>query len=152
MVFQTEFVCRTRGHGDFRDLTEEFQRLVGTSGVSTGVAHLHVTGSRAAVGTIEAASGAHPELPELLDRLVSPDEAFGYNRGVGFGSRSGAGPGLYRLEENADWHLQATLLGASLSVPARAGRAALGKNQRVFLLECDVQPRDRTLILTVMGD
>jgi secondary thiamine-phosphate synthase enzyme len=150
MVFQTEFVCRTRGHGDLRDLTEEFQRLVGTSGVSTGVAHLYVTGSRAAVGTIEHANGAHPELTELLDRLVSPDDANPYNHGVGFGSRSG--PGLYRLEENGGWHLQATVLGASLSVPARDGRAALGNHQRVFLLECDVQPRDRTLILTVMGE
>jgi secondary thiamine-phosphate synthase enzyme len=144
MVYQTEFVCRTRGHGDFRDLTDEIQRLVGASGISTGVAHLYVTGSRAAIGTIEHAPGSRRELAEMLDRLVSPDDPPRYNPGFG--------PGAYRHEEMAGGHLQATLLGASMSIPTRAGRAALGSHQRIFLLECDVQPRDRTLLLTILGE
>jgi secondary thiamine-phosphate synthase enzyme len=148
MIFQTEFVCRTRGHGDFRDLTEELERLVADSGVLTGIIHLYVTGSRASVGTIEYAPGAHDELTEMLDRLVAPTDAVRSVHRFGLGS----GPHHYRYAENADWHLQATLLGASLSIPAREGRAALGTHQQVFLLEGDVKPRDRTLILTVMGE
>ena len=150
MIFQKEFVCRTLGHRDYHDLTEEIQRLVGESGISTGLAHLFVTGSRVAVGTIEHERGPHGELAELLDRLVSPTDLpdHGYGRGFGFGR----GPEPSRREGSAHLHLQATLLGASLTLPARDGRAALGSHQRVFLLECDVHPRERTLILTIMGE
>jgi secondary thiamine-phosphate synthase enzyme len=48
--------------------------------------------------------------------------------------------------------LQATLLGQSLTVPVADGKLVLGTWQQIFLLECDARPRDRTVVVTVMGE
>jgi thiamine phosphate synthase YjbQ (UPF0047 family) len=48
--------------------------------------------------------------------------------------------------------LQATLLGPSLTLPIRNGKLVLGSWQQVFHLECDVKPRRRTIVVTVIGE
>ena len=53
---------------------------------------------------------------------------------------------------NGHSHLQATLLGPSLSIPVTQGQMALGTWQQVFHLECDVRPRQREVVVTVMGE
>ncbi len=53
---------------------------------------------------------------------------------------------------NRHSHLQATLLGPSLTVPIAEGKLVLGTWQQVFHLECDVRGRQRTLVVTVVGD
>lgn len=47
---------------------------------------------------------------------------------------------------------QATILGPSLTVPVAEGAPLLGTWQQVFLLECDVRPRRRTIVVTVIGE
>ena len=49
-------------------------------------------------------------------------------------------------------HLQATMLGHSLTVPVKDGKLVLGTWQQVFHLECDIKPRQRTIVVTVMGE
>ena len=65
--------------------------------------------------------------------------------------------GSYRGAEtwhdgNGHSHLQATTLGPSLTVPVRDGKLVLGTWQQIFHLECDVKPRRRTIVVTVMGE
>ena len=53
---------------------------------------------------------------------------------------------------NGHSHLQATLLGPSLTVPVRDGKPVLGTWQQIFHIECDVRPRERTVVVTVLGE
>jgi len=138
MTWQGTIVVETRGHRDMLDITPEVGELVSRSGVATGTAHIFVVGSTAAVGTIEFEPGLKGDLPALLDRIVPPGRDYGHERAWHDG--------------NGHSHLQATWLGPSLTVPVGAGKLALGTWQQVFLLECDVRPRKRTLVLTVNGD
>lgn len=138
MTWQGNLIVETKGHRDMRDITAELAQLVSRSGVSTGTAHIFVIGSTAAVGTIEFEPGLSGDLPALLDRLVPPSRDYGHERAWHDG--------------NGHSHLQATWLGPSLTVPVGDGTLALGTWQQVFLLECDVRPRRRTLVLTVTGD
>ena len=138
MTWQGTIVVETRGHRDMLDITPEVGELVSRSGVATGTAHIFVVGSTAAVGTIEFEPGLKGDLPALLDRIVPPGRDYGHERAWHDG--------------NGHSHLQATWLGPSLTVPVGAGKLALGTWQQVFLLECDVRPRKRTLVLTVHGD
>jgi hypothetical protein len=89
-------------------------------------------------GTIEFEPGLEGDLPEILDKLMPPSRAYGHEQAWHDG--------------NGHSHLQATLLGPSLTVPVGGGRAMLGTWQQVFLLECDVRPRERTVVITVTGD
>jgi secondary thiamine-phosphate synthase enzyme len=52
------------------------------------------------------------------------------------------------IDDNADSHLRATLLGESVSVPVRDGDLALGRWQSIQLVECD-GPRSRTVKVVV---
>jgi secondary thiamine-phosphate synthase enzyme len=138
MIYQREIAVQTAGHRDMKGIGAEVGRLVASSGIATGTAHVFVVGSTAAVGAIELEPGLARDLPELLDRLVPPSRAYGHEQAWHDG--------------NGHSHLQATWLGQSISVPVSAGKLALGQWQQLFLLECDVKPRRRTLIVTVQGE
>ena len=138
MVKQSKIELSTAGHRDVHDLTAAVADAVRTSGVRTGTAHVFVVGSTAAIGAIELEPGLARDLPELLDRLVPPSRAYGHEQAW----RDG----------NGHSHLQATWLGPSITVPVQGGEPVLGTWQQVFLLECDVRPRDRTVVVTVAGD
>jgi secondary thiamine-phosphate synthase enzyme len=137
MVFQKQITVRTRSHREMHDLTEEVARIVAASGVQTGLVNVFHVGSTAALGTIEFEPGLQKDLPELLDRLIPPSKSYGHEQTWHDG--------------NGHSHLQATLLGPSLTVPVKDGRLVLGTWQQIFHLECDVRPRERTIVVTVLG-
>ncbi len=43
-------------------------------------------------------------------------------------------------------------MGPELTVPVAGGKLALGTWQQIFHLECDIRPRDRSIVITVMGE
>jgi secondary thiamine-phosphate synthase enzyme len=138
MVFQKQFTIETQGHRAMHDLTAAVNRVVAESGVRTGLAHIFHLGSTGAVGAIEYEPGLERDLPELLDRLIPPSRQYGHEQTWHDG--------------NGHSHLQATLLGPSLTVPVTDGQLVLGTWQQVFHLECDIHPRQRTLVVTVLGE
>jgi secondary thiamine-phosphate synthase enzyme len=137
MVHQERISISTSGHRDMHDLTAEVAAIVKRSQISTGLAQLFHVGSTAALGTIEFEPGLEQDLPDILDRLMPPSRDYGHERAWHDG--------------NGHSHLQATLLGPSLSVPVAGGSLVLGTWQQVFHLECDVKPRRREIVVTVIG-
>jgi secondary thiamine-phosphate synthase enzyme len=138
MIYQREIHVQTSGHEEMHNLTEEIARLVSESKVRSGLVHIFNVGSTGAIGTIEFEPGLRQDLPAMLDRLIPPSRDYGHERAWHDG--------------NGHSHLQATLLGPSLTVPIKEGRLVLGPWQQVFHLECDVKPRRRAITITVMGD
>lgn len=138
MTYQQELTLLTRGHRDIHDLTLKVAEVVNASRIQTGTAHIFNIGSTAAVGTIEFEPGLEQDLPNLLDKLIPPSRNYGHEQRWHDG--------------NGHSHLQATLLGPSLTVPVTAGKLALGTWQQIFHLECDVRARERTVVVTVLGD
>jgi secondary thiamine-phosphate synthase enzyme len=74
----------------------------------------------------------------LLDRLIPPRREYGHEQAWHDG--------------NGHSHLQATLMGPSLTVPVSDGKLILGTWQQIFHLECDVKPRNREIVVTVQGE
>lgn len=138
MVYQERIEISTSGHGDMHDVSQHVSAVVKRSEIRTGVANVHVIGSTGAVGTIEFEPGLQRDLPEILDTLMPPGRHYGHEQAWHDG--------------NAHSHLQATTLGPSLSVPIGEGAPILGTWQQIFLLECDVKPRRRELVITVNGE
>ncbi len=138
MTNQEEIHIQTEGHRDIHDITGEVAAVVKRSGIRTGTVHVFNVGSTASIGTIELEPGLGRDLPEMLDRLIPPSRSYGHEQAWHDG--------------NGHSHLQATLMGPSLTVPVSKGKLVLGTWQQIFHLECDVQPRDRTIIVTVHGE
>lgn len=138
MVHQERITIETHGHGAMHDLTEIVRSIVAESGVHTGTVHVFNVGSTGAIGAIEFEPGLQEDLPELLQRLIPPSRDYGHERAWHDG--------------NGHSHLQATLLGPSLTVPVGKGKPVLGTWQQIFHLECDIKPRTREIVVTVSGD
>ena len=138
MTWQREITLQTAGHRDMQDVTGEVGHLVSGSGIVTGTVNVFVVGSTAAVGIIECEPGLARDLPELFDRLVPASLAYHHEQAWHDG--------------NGHSHLQATWLGPSITVPVSGGKPVLGTWQQLFLLECDVKPRRRTVVVTVTGE
>ncbi len=138
MVHREELTIATKGHGDTHDLTTKVEEVVGRSGISEGTVNVFNVGSTAAVGTVEFEPGLQRDVPEMLDRLIPPSRSYGHEQAWHDG--------------NGHSHLQATLLGPSLTVPVAKGKPLLGTWQQIFHLECDVRGRQRTIVITVSGE
>jgi len=121
-----------------QDITEQVAMAVNSSGVKTGIVNVFNIGSTAAIGTIEFESGLQGDMPAILDKLIPPSRNYGHEQAWHDG--------------NGHSHLQAALLGPSLTVPITDGKLVLGTWQQIFHLECDVRGRQRTLVVTVVGD
>ncbi len=138
MVHQQQFTFQTTKHGDMHDLTGMVAEAVENSKIGTGVAQVFAVGSTSAVSVVEFEPGLVRDVPEQLDRLLPPSRNYGHEQAWHDG--------------NGHSHLQATLMGPSLSVPIAEGRPVLGTWQQIFHIDCDVRPRQRTVVVTVMGE
>ncbi|GAB6166980.1 secondary thiamine-phosphate synthase enzyme YjbQ [Thermostilla marina] len=138
MTYQERIQFATSGHGAMRDLTADIQEIVSRSGIVQGTVNVFAVGSTAAIGTVEFEPGLCRDVPEQLDRIFPPSRDYGHEQTWHDG--------------NGHSHLQATLMGPALTVPVDEGRLVLGTWQQVFHLECDVRPRNRTVVVTVHGD
>jgi len=138
VVVQQQLEVATAGHRDMQDMTPALLATVRRSGITTGVAHVFVMGSTGAVGLIEFEPGLRQDLPNMLDRLAPPSPDYSHEQTWHDG--------------NGHSHLQATVLGQTLSFPVSDSAPALGPWQQIFLLECDIRPRKRTVIVTILGE
>jgi len=138
MMHQQQVSLTTKSHGDMQDITERVAGIVRSSAIRTGTVHVFNVGSTAAVGTIEFEPGLQHDLPAILDKLIPPSRNYGHEQAWHDG--------------NGHSHLQATLLGPSLTVPVAGGELVLGTWQQIFHLECDVRGRQRTVVVTVIGE
>jgi len=138
MTYQQQISITTKGHGDMHDLTEQVAEVVSSSAIQRGTVNVFNVGSTAALGTIEFEPGLQHDLPAILDKLIPPSRNYGHEQAWHDG--------------NGHSHLQATLLGPSFTAPIAGGKLMLGTWQQIFHLECDVRGRQRTVVVTVVGE
>jgi secondary thiamine-phosphate synthase enzyme len=127
----------TRGDGDIVDLTDGVRRVLEQSQADRGVVTVFVTGSTAAVTTMEYEPGGVRDLQETLERLVPRAGDYHHNR--------------LNHDTNAHAHLRAAIVGPSESIPFAGGRLALGTWQQVVLIDFDDHPRDRQVAVHVVA-
>ena len=127
----------TEGDGDVIDITAGVERVVAQAGLETGIASVFVPGSTAAVTTMEYERGGIQDLRDTLDRLVPRDRPYEHNRLAG--------------DTNSHAHIRAAIVGPSEVVPVRGGRLDVGTWQQVVLIDFDDRPRQRTVVVQVLG-
>ncbi len=128
----------TEGFCDIHDLTETVQQYVLDSRLRDGMVLVFVPGSTAAITTIEYEPGLKKDLPELLDRIIPRGKPYHHDATWGDG--------------NGFSHLRAALIGPSLCVPFKADTLLLGTWQQIVLIDFDNRPRQRTVIVQIMGE
>jgi len=127
----------TEGEGQIVDLTEGVLAVVRQSGVDHGAVCVFVTGSTAAVTTMEYEPGGVADLQALLERLVPRTGEYQHN--------------VLNHDDNAHAHLCSSLAAPSETVPLVAGRLVLGTWQQLVLIDFDDRPRRREVHVQVLS-
>ena len=128
---------QTKGEGDMIDMTSQLSNIVKESKIKNGTVTIFVSGSTAAVTTIEYESGLIHDFPEMLSRIVPKDLEYEHDNTWHDG--------------NGHSHVRSSLIGPSITIPIIHGKLTLGTWQQVVLLEMDTRSRNRTVILQIMG-
>ena len=139
------FRMTTERAPQFIDITDEVQEKVTESGVREGFVTVFCRHTTAAIRINENEPLLLSDMEEFLKR-VAPREL--YYRHNDFSIRT---ENMTEDEcPNAHAHCQHLLLGASETIPVVDGRLALGRWQRIFLVELD-RPREREVLVHVQG-
>lgn len=117
------------------DITDDVREAVSESGVEEGIVHVFSRHTTAAVIVNEPESGLLRDVVNKLEELVP----------------EGAGYEHDKVDNNADSHLRAILLGPSVTLPVAGGEPVLGTWQSILFVELD-GPRTRRVLVTVVGD
>ena len=136
-MHSAELRFSTEGDGDVVDLTEGLMSVVTSAGVEDGLVSVFVPGSTAAVTTMEYEPGGVHDLREALDRLVPAEGDYEHNR--------------LNHDTNSHAHIRAAIVGPSETIPLREGRLGTGTWQQVVLVDFDDRPRQRTVVVQVIG-
>jgi secondary thiamine-phosphate synthase enzyme len=128
----------TRGEADVIDVTEKVAGVVEKHGFSEGHALVFVSGSTAALTTVEYEPGLVKDLPAMFDR-IAPRSARYHHEDTWH-------------DGNGHSHVRASLLGPSLVVPFSAGKLLLGTWQQIVLIDFDNRPRNRELVVQLTGE
>ena len=122
---------------DILDLTPQVTAKVLGTGVQEGLLTLFISGSTAALSTIEYESGVVNDLQAAIERLFPKDIPYAHDRRWGDG--------------NGYAHVRAAFLKPSLSIPIDQGQLLLGTWQQIVLLDFDNRPRRRQIRGQVLG-
>ena len=136
-IVTSELPFKTTDKTDIIDITREVQEEVLQSGIQDGNIMMFISGSTAALTTIEFESGVVNDLKKAIDRIAPRDIPYEHDRRWGDG--------------NGFSHVRASLVWPSLSIPLMGGRLFLGTWQQVVLLDFDNRPRSRRVTIQIMG-
>jgi secondary thiamine-phosphate synthase enzyme len=136
-IVSSDLEFKTTEQTDIIDISHEVQKGVLQSGIEDGSIVLFISGSTAALTTIEYESGVVNDLRKAIERIAPRDIPYEHDRKWGDG--------------NGYSHVRAALLGPSLIIPISGGRLLLGTWQQIVLLDFDNRQRRRRIAVQIMG-
>jgi len=116
------------------DITDNVKDEVRKTGIQNGLCVVSTRHTTSSIIINENESGLRTDIIDLLDKLIPPSAGYQHDR----------------IDNNADAHLKAVMLGSSETIPIIEGRLELGTWQRVFFVEFD-GPRKRNVNITIIS-
>jgi len=137
MAVHTDYIeVETGGKRSVVDLSQQLASIASKSGVSDGLLTVFVPGSTAALTTVEYEPGLVKDIDAFLERLLPYSEHYAHHETW--------------HDDNGAAHLQAALLGPSLTIPIVGGELTLGTWQQPVLIDCYTRPRRRRLVVQIL--
>ena len=137
-VYYDEIDIQTHGEVDIVDITSDVQKVVSESKIKDGIACVFVTGSTGAITTIEYEPGLQHDLPEALEKIAPKNIYYKHHETW--------------HDDNGHSHVRASIMGPSTTLPIKNGKLLHGTWQQLVFVELDTRPRDRNIIVQIVGD
>ena len=120
------------------DITRSTCKAIEDSKLEQGIVTIFVSGSTAAITTIEYEPGLKTDFPKMLSTIAPKNIEYEHNKTWHDG--------------NGHSHVRASLVGPSLTIPFKDGRLLLGTWQQIVVVEMDTRERERKIILQIMDE
>ena len=137
-VHYHELELVTKGEVDMINIADDVQQVVSSSSINEGIVCIFVPGSTGTLTTIEFEPGLQKDFPRMLN-TVAP-------KGIPYDHHN------TWHDDNGHSHVRASLMGPSLTMPIHKGKLIHGTWQQLVFIELDTQPRQRKLIVQIIGE
>lgn len=133
-VFSAEINIKTSKRMELVNITQKVKDIVKSSNISDGIVNVFTRHTTSAIFINENESRLLGDFEKVIERLIPMGGSYGHNV----------------IDNNADSHLRAMIVGGSQSIPLIGGSLDLGTWQSIFFVEFD-GPRRRRVRVTVIG-
>jgi secondary thiamine-phosphate synthase enzyme len=138
MVVTRRFRLKTQGNCDVHDITDLVAREVQASKLKDGIATVFTPSATSAITTLEFEPGLLNDMADYWDRSVPIDIRYSHD---------------FRWHDgNGHAHIRAALQGPSLTIPFVDNKLILGTWQQLIFLDFDNRPRDREVVVQIIGE
>jgi secondary thiamine-phosphate synthase enzyme len=128
----------SHGNGDVVEITERVKDCLTNSQLTDGIATIFSPSATSAISSLEFEPGCVHDLKRLFDEILPQDRDYAHNQRWGDG--------------NGHSHVRAALLKPSLTIPFIDRNLTLGTWQSLVLVDFDNRPRNRKLIVQLLGE
>jgi len=132
-ITNEKIVFSTKGEIELIDITEKVHNVVKKSGIKNGLIHVFAPHATGVLILTEHEPSLDRDVKDFLEKII-PKQAG------------------YRHPSNAHSHLRSMLLSPDKTLPIIDGQAIFGTWQSLVFVETDVYPRQRTIIMQVIGE
>jgi secondary thiamine-phosphate synthase enzyme len=137
MTVKTGYInIKTKGNRDVIDLTPQIRDYIMKCGIESGIVTVFAPGSTAGITTIEYEPGLSRDISIFLESILPYRGTYHHHETW--------------HDDNGSSHLQAALIGPSLTVPVVDRELVLGTWQQVVLIDCDTRPRTRKIVMQML--
>ena len=136
--YYEELHFSTKGENDMKDITENVQNVISKSKLTEGIVCVFVPGSTGTLTTIEFEPGLQKDFPEAMNEIAPKNKYYAHHETW--------------HDDNGRSHVKASLMGPSVTMPFHEGKLVHGTWQQLVFIDFDTRPRDRRIIVQLMGE
>jgi secondary thiamine-phosphate synthase enzyme len=137
-VYSDKIQINSRGENDIIDITSEIQKIINKSQLQNGIACIFVPGSTGTITTIEYEPGLKKDLPRALNQIAPKNIPYDHHETW--------------HDDNGRSHVKASLMGPSITIPFQNNNLIHGTWQQIVFVELDTSPRNRNIIVQLIGE
>jgi len=140
MAVETHTIqIRTRGNAQVLDLSEQLAGVLSRGKVKNGIVTVFVVGSTAGITTTESEPGLlNHDLKAAFEHLAPQGARYAHEETW--------------HDDNGHAHVRASLLGPGITIPLVDGALTMGTWQQVVMIDFDTRPRDRRIVVQIIGE
>jgi secondary thiamine-phosphate synthase enzyme len=132
-VFRQQIKFSTKGEIELVDLTGKVHDVVRRSKIKNGLIHVFAPHATGVLILTEHEPSLDQDVKEFLEQIIPKHSS-------------------YHHPSNAHAHLRSMLLSPDKTIPIIDGQPVFGTWQSLVFVETDVYPRQRTIIMQVIGE
>jgi len=138
MVKTKKIFLNSQGNFHSINITEQVRDFIQSSGLKEGIVTVFYQHTTGVVMLYEQEAGVMVDLEDAMNRIFPDDRVFQHH--------------MREVDDNGGSHVRSAFLNTSLTVPVTDGDLAMGKYQEIVIVDLQSKPKQRSLVLQVMGE